>query len=54
MLIVPGLPWPYRMTGLLAGADGKPVIALTSRSHNDYDVLIDRVKRSLPSMQHAS
>lgn len=54
MLIIPALPWPYRLTGLFAGAGGRPVIALTSRTHTDYDTLMARVSRSLRRAQHIS
>lgn len=43
MLIVSGLPVQYRPAGVFAGAGGKPVIALTSRSHADYDRLVKQV-----------
>ncbi|MAU11560.1 MAG: hypothetical protein CL607_17180 [Anaerolineaceae bacterium] len=49
MLIIPGLGWRYRATGLFAGANGRPVIAFTSRSHTDYDVLMARLEQSLPA-----
>ena len=45
MLIVPSLPLPYRIAGLLAGANRKPIIAFTNRSHSDYDTLTHRITR---------
>ncbi len=36
MLVVPGLPPQYRVVGFFAGEGGKPVIALTNRSHTEY------------------
>jgi hypothetical protein len=43
MLIIPSLPFVYRLTGLFAGEGFTPVIALTNRAHRDYDVLISKV-----------
>lgn len=44
MLIVPSLPWIYRCTGFLAGEGFTPVVALTNRTHTDYDRLIKGVR----------
>ncbi|MCB9460929.1 MAG: PH domain-containing protein [Anaerolineaceae bacterium] len=49
MLIIPGLGWRYRATGFFAGANGRPVIAFTSRAHTDYDILVRRLERALPA-----
>lgn len=43
MLIVPSLPLPYRIAGILATAERKPVIALTNRAHSDYYELKDSI-----------
>lgn len=43
MLIVPSLPLPYRIAGILAAAERKPVIALTNRAHGDYYRLKDNI-----------
>lgn len=45
MLIVRGLPPQYRVAGYFAGEGGQPIIALTNRSHSDYERLIKRVLR---------
>lgn len=47
MLVIPSLPLPYRATGLFAGEGGKPVIALTNRTHTDYDSLIRTVLKHM-------
>ena len=44
MLLLPDLPLPYRVTGLLAGEGFTPVIAITSRTHTNYDELIAHIK----------
>jgi hypothetical protein len=44
MLLVPRLPWRYRMAGFLAGVGGQPVVAFTNRAHSDYDTLLERVR----------
>lgn len=44
MLVIPTLPLPYRMAGFFAG-EGKPIIALTNRTHTDYEQLMARVER---------
>ena len=43
MLVIRGLPVQYRVTGFFVGEGFKPVIALTSRTHTDYDRLIKKV-----------
>ena len=45
MLIIPSLPLQYRFTGLFAGEGFTGVIALTNRSHTDYDALIKQVEK---------
>lgn len=39
MLIIPKLPPRYRVAGWFAGESGKPIIAITNRSHINYDEL---------------
>jgi hypothetical protein len=39
MLIIPSLPWLYRIHGLLTHEGWVGVVALTNRSHADYDRL---------------
>jgi hypothetical protein len=43
MLVIPSLSLPYRFTGLFAGAGFTGVIALTNRTHTDYDALIRQI-----------
>lgn len=45
MLIIPALPLQYRFTGLFAGAGFTSVVALTNRTHTDYDALIKQVEK---------
>jgi hypothetical protein len=45
MLVIPSLPLQYRFTGLFAGAGFQGVVALTNRTHRDYDVLIRQVSK---------
>ena len=42
MLVIPGLPVQYRVTGYFAGEGFTGVIALTNRTHRDYDKLIKK------------
>lgn len=44
MLVIPGLPAQYRVTGFFAGEGLTSVIALTSRTHTDYEQLVNRVR----------
>jgi hypothetical protein len=44
MLLIPRLPWRYRAGGFFAGLRGQSIVALTNRSHSDYDTLIQRVQ----------
>lgn len=50
MLIIPTLPFQYRITGFFAGENAQPVIALTNRTHTDYDDLIVRIRQSCPQL----
>ncbi|MCB9450772.1 MAG: hypothetical protein H6672_05000 [Anaerolineaceae bacterium] len=45
MLVIPTLPLPYRLTGLFVGRGLTGVIALTNRTHTDYEALIQQVAR---------
>ncbi len=47
MLIVPGLPLNYRVVGFFAGADRRPTVALTNRSHADYVKLRQAVRKGI-------
>ena len=44
MLIVPDLPLPYRVTGVLAGEGFTPVFAITTRTHTAYDELVEQIE----------
>lgn len=44
MLVVPSLPLHYRVTGLFAGEGLKGVIALTNRTHVNYQQLVELVE----------
>ena len=50
MLIIPSLPLQYRFTGLFAGEGFTGVIALTNRSHTNYDRLIAEVESANTSL----
>jgi hypothetical protein len=47
MLVIPGLGWRYRIGGWFAGANTRPVIAVTNRTHADYDALKRRLLHHL-------
>lgn len=47
MLVVPRLNWLYRIGGWFAGVKAQPVIAVTNRMHDDYDVLRERLVHRL-------
>lgn len=44
MLVVPTLPIQYRVNGFFTGEGWTPVIALTNRTHTDYEQLIHKVE----------
>lgn len=44
MLVIPSLPVQYRIIGWLAGEGWTPVIAVTNRTHRDYETLISRIQ----------
>lgn len=46
LLIIPGLPLPFRIAGWFAGEGVTGVIAITTRTHPDYDRLMPRIERS--------
>lgn len=43
MLVIPSLPAQYRITGFLAGEGLTSVIGVTTRTHNDYDRLTEKI-----------
>jgi len=45
MLIVPGLPLPYRIAGFFAGARGQAIIAVTNRTQQNYAQFVQQVER---------
>jgi hypothetical protein len=45
MLVLPDLPLPYRVTGVLAGEGFIPVIAITNRTHTGYDRLVKQIRK---------
>lgn len=45
MLVIPSLPFYYRFTGFFAGQGWTPVIAITNRTHTDYDALVRRIEQ---------
>lgn len=47
MLLVEGLPFQYRAAGFFSGEGWRPVIALTNRTHTDYEALIGQVTTQL-------
>jgi hypothetical protein len=44
MVLVPGLPWPYRIAGYFAGERGTPIVAFTNRAHQDYATLAQAIR----------
>lgn len=49
MLIIPILPVRYRVAGWFAGEGGKPIIAITNRSHANYAQLEQTVLKKTQS-----
>jgi hypothetical protein len=47
MLIVAGLPWQYRVAGYFVGEPGRAIIAVTNRTHEDYERLLDALRRGM-------
>ena len=44
MLLIPSLPAQYRIAGVLAGEGLTPIIAVTTRTHDRYDVLVKKIR----------
>ncbi len=44
MLVIPSLPVQYRITGFFAGEGGRPVIAVTNRTHTEYTKLAKKIR----------
>jgi len=53
MLVIPSLPWPYRMVGFFAGVQSRPAIALTNRAHTDYEHLLQAILQQTDATTHA-
>jgi hypothetical protein len=49
ILLIHGLPLPYRITGWFAGAGLTGVIAIGSRTHPDYETLIAQIAQRMKS-----
>lgn len=45
MLIIPTLPFQYRIAGWLAGEGFTAIIAVTNRTHTDYETLLQHIDR---------
>lgn len=45
LLVIPSLPLPYRFLGLFAGEGLTGALAITSRTHRDYDRAISEIER---------
>ncbi len=43
MLVIPGLPLPYRIAAFFAGEGGNTIIALTNRTHTEYPKLKKKI-----------
>jgi len=52
MLVIPELPVQYRIAGFFAGERGKPIIALTSRAHNNYETLVQTILNKTETQRH--
>lgn len=50
MLVVRGLPFQYRAAGYFAGAHSQPIIAVTNRSHRDYEALVKHLDKQLHAL----
>jgi len=50
MLVVPALPWPYRIGGFFAGHGSRPIVALTSRTHQHYPELVRAIAQTIPDV----
>jgi len=48
MLLIPSLSWPYRIGGFFAGQGFRPIIALTSRTHEHYAELNRTIIQTIP------
>lgn len=48
MLVIPGLPLPYRATGFFTGEGFTSVVAFTNRTHQQYDQLVYNIRHYCP------
>jgi len=53
MLVIPSLPWQYRIVGFFAGTQSQPTIALTNRAHENYEHLLQVVLQQTDKSTHA-
>jgi len=53
LLVIPSLPWQYRIVGFFAGVQSRPAIALTNRAHVDYEHLLQAVLQQTDAAIHA-
>jgi len=51
MLRVRGLPPQYRATGVFVGEGMRPIIAVTNRTHTDYQTLIAQIEHFCPRLR---
>ncbi len=52
MLLIPSLPWQYRIAGFFAGERATPIIALTNRAHIRYEELRQQVLELTDPQRH--
>lgn len=53
MLVIPKLPWMYRIGGFFAGEKRQPIIAITNRAHSRYDELVYAILEHTDPAIHA-
>jgi hypothetical protein len=51
MLVIPGLPLPYRIAAFFSGEGGKGIVLLSNRTHTDYDHLKKQIIRRKGAIQ---
>lgn len=44
LLLIRGLPWPYRALSIFVGVYPSPAIAITNRTHQHYDQLVQTIR----------
>lgn len=53
MLVIPKLPWMYRIGGFFAGEKRQPIIAITNRAHRHYAELVYAILEHTDPAIHA-